>query len=88
MLAARRSSLITRRQQGLRSEEAVRSRESGVLIGVPRGEFVDFGCRCAGLSECAHSESVCFGCFRVLWSFHGYCRHEYAPIWSVGVCTG
>ena len=75
MLAARRSNLNTTGKQGLRSEEAVRSRESGVFIGVPRGEFVGIGCRCAGLSECAHSELVCFGCFRVLWSFHGYCRH-------------
>ena len=75
MLAARRSSLITRRQQGLRSEETVRSRESGVLIGVPRGEFVGIGCRCAGLLECAYGKSVYFGCLCVLWSFHGYCRH-------------
>ena len=88
MLAARRSNLNTTGKQGLRSEETVRNRESGVLIGLPRGEFDDSGCRCAGLLECAHSELVCFGCFRVLWSFHGYCRHEYAPIWSVGVCTG
>jgi len=75
MLVARRSCLNKRRQPRLPSEEAMRNRESGVLIGVPRGEFDDIGCRCAGLSECAHCESVYFGCVRVLWSFHGYCGH-------------
>jgi hypothetical protein len=76
MLAARRSSPTTTiRQQARRSEQAVRNRESGVLICVPRPKFVNIGRRCVGLSECAHGESVYFGCLRVLWSFHGYCRH-------------